>query len=175
MKLKKLVVCAMASVMVVASTMTAFAAELSNSEKKIVDALKSAGVASEYVTQAENYLKGDDVDVTDAQATTIVTQIEEAKEIAGDVKDIAKLSADQKSKIVKKIEAAANEVGLTVSVDTSKDSIVVKDAAGKVVAEATTKTVKDTGANMTVTVSVVSLLALALAGCAVAGKKFATR
>ena len=53
--------------------------------------------------------------------------------------------------------------------------IRILDANGKVVAEATTSVVKDTGANMAVTVSVVSLLAVALIGCAVAGKKFAAR
>ena len=173
MKLKKLVVAALASVMVMASTVVAFGAEISATEKSVIDALKDTGIATEYVTQAENYLKGHEL--TDAQAQVVVAEIGKAKETANGVTDINKFTSAQKSAILKNIETAAAACDLTVSVDSAKGIIRILDANGKVVAEATTSVVKDTGANMAVTVSVVSLLAVALIGCAVAGKKFAAR
>ena len=173
MKLKKLIVCAMATIMVAASSLTAFAAEMTTEEKDIIAALKDAGVPAEYVTQAENYLAKDDVTVTAAQATTIKTEIAEAKATANGTLDINKLTAAQKEAIVADVQAAAAAVDLKVSYDSTASTIKVADKTGATVVSVSDSAVKDTGADMSTTVAVVSVLGAALVACAAASKKFA--
>ena len=174
MKLKKLIVCAMATVMVAASAMTVFAAELTDEEKEIIATLKDAGVPAEYVTQAENYFAKDDVTVTAEQATTIKAEIAEAKETANGTLTLDKLSAEQKDAIVANVNAAADVLDLKVNYDSNASTIKVVDAAtGAVVVNVSDEAIKDTGADMSTTIAVVSILGAALVACAVAGKKVA--
>ncbi len=174
MKLKKLLVCAMATMMVAASTLTAFAAELTAEEKAVIQALTDAKVPAEYITQAENYLAKDDVTVTADQATAIKKEIADAKATVGTT-DLAKLTADQKSAIVADIEAAAAAVNLKVEVNSAKEEVKIVDAKGNAVANvaATDAPFQDTGADMSTTVAVLAVLGVALVACAVASKKVA--
>lgn len=174
MKLKKLIVCAMATLMVAASTLTAFAAELTAEEKDIIAALQDAGVPAEYVTQAENYLAKDDVVVTAEQATAIKSEIAAAKATANGALTLDALTDAQKEAISANVSAAAAELGLKVSYDSAASTIKVVDTAtGSEVINVSANPIKDTGADMTMAIAVVTVLGAALAVCAVASKKVA--
>lgn len=172
MKLKKFIVCAMATMMVAATTITTFGAEkLSDAEQSIITALKNANVPTEYINQATSYLQKDGVEVTADQATQINAQVETAKATASSVTKLSDLSAAQKKAIADDIAAAGKVVDLTVTYNTSSDAIVIKDATGATVLEATPEVVKPTGANMSTTIAVVAALAVALMGCGVVVSK----
>ena len=172
MKLKKLLVFGLASVMTLAMSITAFGASLSTDEQSIITALTNAGVPAQYVTQAQNYLASNTTDVSAAQATAINAQITAAKTTAGSATTMAALTTDQKNAIATNLTTAGSQIGVTVKYDAAKASITATDATGATVLSASLDSVvKTTGVNMNTTIAIVAVLAMALAACGVVVSK----
>ena len=139
MKIKKISALVLSLMLVFAMSISAFAA----SKDDIISKLQSAGVATEYVNVAKQFLA--DNTVSDADADYVIAKIDAATATANGVKDIASLTADQKSAIMADIKDAAAKLGATVSFDASNNTITaVKDGKSYVVA-LSAKVVKDTG------------------------------
>ncbi len=188
--IKKFLAVSASAIMMLAMSVSAFAAgTISADEQKILDELKAKNVPTEYVAQAEKYLTTDGVDVTAAQATEIIADIDSAAaevEKAG-IKTIADLKKNSTvlNSVASKAEAAAKVVNVTLTVNTTTGAVKAVDASGKVIFEktpststttsgtstASTGTLKRTGADSMSTVAVVSVLGLAVATLAVATKK----
>ena len=182
MKLKKLLVCGLATVMLMSMSLTAFAATLTADEQSIITTLTNAGVPAQYVTQAQNYLAGNATDVTAAQATSINAQIAVAKTTAGSVTSFAALTTDQKNTIAADLSTAGQAIGITVTFDATANSIKAVDASGATVLSASLDTattpatvIKATGVNMNTTIAIIAVLAMALVACGVlvSKKRFA--
>ena len=179
MKLKKLLVCGLATVMLMSMSITAFAATLTADEQSIITTLTNAGVPAQYVTQAQNYLAGNTTDVTSAQATVINAQIAAAKTTAGSVTSLTALTAAQKSTIAADLSAAGKEIGITVTFDTAANSIKAVDASGVTILDAaldatattTAPVIKATGVNVNSTIAIIAVLAMALVACGVVVSK----
>ena len=177
MKLKKLLVCGLATVMLMSMSITAFAATLTADEQSIITTLTSAGVPAQYVTQAQNYLAGNTTDVTAAQATAINTQITAAKATAGSVTSVALLTTAQKNTIAANLSTAGQAIGVTVAYDASANSIKAVDtASGATILSAALGTtssavIKTTGVNMNTTVAIIAFLAMTLLACGVVVSK----
>lgn len=138
------------------------------SENDILTALNDAGVPAVYVTQAENYLKANDV--SEADADQIIEHIKNAAAIAAGVTDPSKLSRAQLQAILAEVTAAAAVLGLTLTIE---DGVVTfYDAAGKIVAQFSLSgnEVKQTGSSYIYLVSGLGLL-VAAAGSAVLLKR----
>ena len=139
MKIKKISALVLSLMLVFAMSISAFAA----SKDDIISKLQSAGVATEYVNVAKQFLA--DNTVSDADAAYVIAKIDAATATANGVKDIASLTADQKTAIMADIKDAAAKLGATVSFDASNNTITaVKDGKSYVVA-LSAKVVKDTG------------------------------
>lgn len=167
MKIKKISALVLSLMLVFAMSISAFAA----SKDDIISKLQSAGVATEYVNVAKQFLA--DNKVSDADAAYVIAKIDAATATANGVKDIASLTADQKSAIMADIKDAAAKLGATVSFDASNNTITavnVKDGKSYVVA-LSAKVVKDTGFTTAATVGVVAVLAMGLVVCAFVSKK----
>lgn len=165
MKIKKISALVLSLMLVFAMSISAFAA----SKDDIISKLQSAGVATEYVNVAKQFLA--DNTVSDADAAYVIAKIDAATATANGVKDIASLTADQKSAIMADIKDAAAKLGATVSFDASNNTITaVKDGKSYVVA-LSAKVVKDTGFTTAATVVVVAVLAMGLVVCAFVSKK----
>lgn len=165
MKIKKISALVLSLMLVFAMSISAFAA----SKDDIISKLQSAGVATEYVNVAKQFLA--DNTVSDADAAYVIAKIDAATATANGVKDIASLTADQKSAIMADIKDAAAKLGATVSFDASNNTITaVKDGKSYVVA-LSAKVVKDTGFTTAATVGVVVVLAMGLVVCAFVSKK----
>ena len=111
MKIKKISALVLSLMLVFAMSISAFAA----SKDDIISKLQSAGVATEYVNVAKQFLA--DNTVSDADAAYVIAKIDAATATANGVKDIASLTADQKSAIMADIKDAAAKLGATVSFD----------------------------------------------------------
>ena len=165
MKIKKISALVLSLMLVFAMSISAFAA----SKDDIISKLQSAGVATEYVNVAKQFLA--DNTVSDADAAYVIAKIDAATATANGVKDIASLTADQKSAIMADIKDAAAKLGATVSFDASNNTITaVKDGKSYVVA-LSAKVVKDTGFTTAATVGVVAVLAMGLVVCSFVSKK----
>lgn len=172
MKLKKLLVFGLASIMTLAMSVTAFGASLTTDEQSIITALTNAGVPAQYVTQAQNYLASNTTDVSAAQATAINAQIAAAKATAGSVTTMSALTTEQKNSIATNLTTAGSQIGVTVKYDAAKASITATDATGATVLSASLDSVvKTTGVNMNTTIAIVAVLAMALAACGVVVSK----
>ena len=146
MKIKKISALVLSLMLVFAMSISAFAA----SKDDIISKLQSAGVATEYVNVAKQFLA--DNTVSDADAAYVIAKIDAATATANGVKDIASLTGDQKSAIMADIKDAAAKLGATVSFDASNNTITaVKDGKSYVVA-LSAKVVKDTGFTTAATV-----------------------
>ena len=158
MKIKKISALVLSLMLVFAMSISAFAA----SKDDIISKLQSAGVATEYVNVAKQFLA--DNTVSDADAAYVIAKIDAATATANGVKDIASLTADQKSAIMADIKDAAAKLGATVSFDASNNTITY-------VVALSAKVVKDTGFTTAATVGVVAVLAMGLVVCAFVSKK----
>ena len=166
MKIKNISALVLSLMLVFAMSISAFAA----SKDDIISKLQSAGVATEYVNVAKQFLADNTVSDADA-AAYVIAKIDAATATANGVKDIASLTADQKSAIMADIKDAAAKLGATVSFDASNNTITaVKDGKSYVVA-LSAKVVKDTGFTTAATVGVVAVLAMGLVVCAFVSKK----
>lgn len=118
------------------TTIISFAATVTPNQS-VINALKNTGkLPSVYVISAQNYLKT--VKLTKAQASGIVTDINNAAKVmkSANTKDITKLSAAQKSKVLYYINDSVKRLGLKATIKkTSKStySLVFKNSKGKTV------------------------------------------
>lgn len=138
------------------------------SENDIVTALNNAGVPAVYVTQAENYLKANDV--SEAEADQIIGHIKNAAAIANGVTDLSQLTQEQLQAILTEATAAAAVIGLTLTLE---DGVVTfYDTANSIVAQFSLSgnEVKQTGSSYIYLVSGLVLL-VAAAGSAVLLKR----
>ena len=176
--IKKILAVSVSAIMMMAMTVSAFAAGTVNaSEEAILAELKAKNVPAEYVTQARNYMEQDGVDFTDAQKATVITNIDEAAAIAktANIKSVADLknaSTAVVDSLMAKATAAATAVNLKVSLDAKSGVVTVTDATGKVVATTNTG-IKTTGADSSNAVAVMSLIGLAVVAMVVVTKKHA--
>ena len=154
--MKKITTLVLSLVLVLAMSITAFAA-IPNDDVKA--ALTEAGVTGEYYDQAVKFLANNEL--TAEQATAVKNEIKAAKATAG-------LSADQISKIKANIETAAAKVGAKVSF--ADKTISVTDAKGTQYT-VSSNPVKATGATTTATVAGIAVLAMGLVACGVAVSK----
>lgn len=174
--IKKIMAVTVSAVMMMAMTVTTFAAgTVDATEQKIIAELKAKNVPASYISQAENYLAKDDVNVTEAEAASIIADIDNAAAIAEKAgiktaEDLKKADASVIDSIVAEVKKAAAVVGLTVSYDTKAGTVTILDKDNKVVATSNVG-VKKTGADSMSTVAVVSVLGLAVAALAVVSKK----
>lgn len=161
--MKKITTLVLSLVLVLAMSITAFAATKDDVKK----ALKDAGVYSEYASQIDQFL--DNNEITASEADKVVTLINDAKAIAGS-KDLKSLSATEKSQIEAKITEAAKVYGAEVKFDTNNKKVVVTDKNNKSY-EAAVNPVKSTGVSTTATVAGIAVLAMGLVACGVAVSK----
>lgn len=166
MKIKKISALVLSLMLVFAMSISAFAA----SKDDIISKLQSAGVATEYVNAAKQFLADNTVSDEDA-AAYVIAKIDAATATANGVKDIASLTADQKSAIMADIKDAAAKLGATVSFDASTNTITAVKDGKSYVAAPSAKVVKDTGFTTAATVGVVAVLAMGLVVCAFVSKK----
>lgn len=153
-------------------------------EQKIIDALnngvevegKKVALPAEYINQAESFLKTNDV--TAAQASTIIVNIDAAKKVMVDNKitDVKDIKGATASEIFAIAQAAAKEVGVTLTMDNTNKTITVTDKDGKklfVVGadKSTTNPIKDTGDDYTMMFVMTGAIALLLAGAGVVASK----
>lgn len=132
MKAKKLIVGAALS-MFLFSIGTANAA----TKQDVINALKSAGANSAILTMAENYLKT--TNLSSDKLDAVVKNINDVKAImdAKGVKDVTKLSKEDKDKILAEVADTAKIVGLNANVVVGKDgkrTISLTNDKGKTVA-----------------------------------------
>ena len=165
MKIKKISALVLSLMLVFAMSISAFAA----SKDDIISKLQSAGVATEYVNAAKQFLA--DNTVSDEDAAYVIAKIDAATATANGVKDIASLTADQKSAIMADIKDAAAKLGATVSFDASTNTITAVKDGKSYVAAPSAKVVKDTGFTTAATGGVVAVLAMGLVVCAFVSKK----
>jgi len=166
----------LAVLLVVMVTVMTCAASVSAAAKEddIVTALKTAGVADAYIAQAESYMAQDGVDLTEAQITGIVADINAANSVKAGQTDYSKLSSAQKTDIMNDVAHAASLLGLTSGM-TDAHTFTIYDKTGKAILSADAAgAVKKTGFDYTIVF--VGLAVIALAGVsAVAAKKVIRR
>ena len=174
--IKKLLAVSASAVMMLAMSVSAFAAgSINTNEQKILDELNAKNVPAKYVSQAKNYVEKDGVDITEAQANDIIAHIDTAAKIVSDagIKTAEELKNNKEilNKVVDEAKAAAQVVGLTLSFNNTTGEATIVDTTGKTVAVIGSGTTRTTGADSMSTVAVVSVLGLAVAALAVVTKK----
>lgn len=176
--IKKILAVSVSAVMMMAMSVSTFAAgTVNDSEAAIIAELEAKKVPAEYISQARNYMEQDGVEFTAEQKATVIANIDDAATIAKEaniksVDDLKKASSTVVDRIMAKVTAAATAVDLKVSLDTKTGVAKVTDKSGKVVATTDTG-IKTTGADSMNTVAVVSLLGCAVVALAVVTKKHA--
>lgn len=161
--MKKITTLVLSLVLVLAMSITAFAATPNDDVKA---ALKEAGVTGEYYDQAVKFLANNEL--TAEQATAVKMKSRQLRQLLVMAKSVADLSADQISKIKANIETAAAKVGAKVSF--ANKTISVTDAKGTQYT-VSSNPVKATGATTTATVAGIAVLAMGLVACGVAVSK----
>lgn len=174
--LKKMIAVSLTAAMMVATTVTTFAAgTIDSNEAAIIAELEAKNVPAEYVSQAKNYFEQDGIDVTESQAESIIANIDDAAVIAKEAgikstADLAKADTAVFDKIMGKVSSAADVVGLTAAYDAKTGTATIKDGAGKIVATSNVG-VKETGADSMSTVAVMSVLGAAVVALVATAKK----
>lgn len=173
---KKIIALSLTVAMMTAASVTAFAAgTIDDNEAAILAELEAKNVPAEYISQAQNYFEQDDVEVTADEAEAIIANIDDAAVIAKEAgiksaEDLKKVDTAVIDKIMVKVSAAAETIGLTAAFDAKTGKAVIKDKAGKVVATTNVGT-KPMGADSMSTVVVVSVLGAAVVAMVAAAKK----
>lgn len=181
MKKFAVIVLAIALLIVPMSISASAESAINEFEKKVLEALdenvkvgdKTFHLPQEYVTQAENFLKT--IDMTEAEAETILEKIADSKEIIVDnnitsTTDLKALPADAKKAILENGKAASAAVDAELTYD-GTDVTVTHDGA-PVFEDA--PIIKVTGAEVDYTAIVLAaaaVIAMLVAGFAVASKK----
>lgn len=180
MKIKKFMVAAVATMLCLAGTMTAFAAGISTDEQAIIDKLKAGftvdgktvSVPTDIINQVENEFMKNETDVTAAQASVIEGKMDEviAFAQANDVTDVAS-AKEYADDIIPLVQAAASEIGYTVAYDASSDTgLTVSDPEGNTV-YTSKAVVNQTGFDMTAPIAVGVGMVAILAACVVVASK----
>lgn len=153
---------------------------INENEKSIMDNLKSSvtvegktvNVPSEYVVAAEKYFATDGIDLTADDASVVNEQINNAKAVIVENKitDLKTMNKASQDKILGYAKIAANKLGVTLEIDYSAKTIIVKDKNGKVLL-IVEKTVKNTGDDYTSVLLISGFLAMVLAGAGVMASK----
>ena len=170
--MKKLFVALMVIVMLVAFSVTAFAARsLSADEVRLVDALRGKEILGEKVEQAditafENYLMGLDEPLSAAAVDSIIGSIDEVIAIieATGAKTVDGLSKAVKDQVLNIAKSALALAGLSISItsDAKTSKIVITDNAGNPVIDRVV--IKNTGfANFSQIVLISSIVIAAAA------------
>jgi len=178
-KMKKIITAIICIALVTAVCISASAAGLDTNKQKVMDALKTSveidgklvSLPTDLLNQAENYLLRDDVTVTAVQADAVVGHVKDANDIiknAGITK-IEDLTSTERTALLDKIYKAAEVVGLTVAVDSAKNTISIL-ADGQLVAT-DEPALKVTGPNTTSLVVFSGIVFVLIAGCFVAARK----
>lgn len=149
-------------------------------EQAILDNLKSSvtvegktvTVPSDYIVAAEKYFATEGVDLTAEDASVVNTQIEAAKQIIIDEKvtDLTTIKKSAQDKILSHAQVAAKQLGVTLEVDYSSKTIIVKDKNGNELLKVE-KTIKNTGDDYTSVLVLSGLLAMVLAGAGIVASK----
>ena len=152
------------------------ASGINSEEQRILDELKSQFIVegktvaldSSYLNSAENYMSLDGVEITDLQATIVISQIQAVKQILIDNKitDLKKIAKTYQDQILTLSRIAANELGLILTADMSSKTIIIKNAEGKIMFS-TSKIIKNTGDDYTKTLALSGAVALLLAGAGI--------
>ena len=178
-EMKKIISVVVCIILAAAVALNASAAGLDANKQKIMDALKSSfkvdgkivSLPADILTQAENYLKRDDVTITASQADSIVRQVNEAAEIvkAAGATKVADIKPADKSAVLDKIQKAAEVVNLTVAVDSSKN--VISILSGDQLVATDEAALKVTGPNPASLIIFAGIGLFLLTGCFVAARK----
>ena len=141
-------------------------------EQKIIDALEAGvtvdGLKAADINAAKNYLTNNDV--TAAQVTTILNNIEGAKSYmqTNHIKDIASIKGAHATAILGFAQAAADVLGLTIKVGADGTVTVYK---GSEVVYSTTNVIKKTGYDFTQTAVMAAGLVAVLFGAGYYAKR----
>lgn len=174
--MKKFVSILCVMVIAAACAVPAFAA----SEADVMSELKSGvtlggktyTLPAQFANGAQKYL--DTHELSDDEASTIISQIADAKNtIESDgAEDVLSVSKETRQAVLSNAKAAAEVVGLKVSVGADKSSVMVTDADGNVVFQGD-HPIKRTGAgvNASTAVAVASIIVLMLGAATVTGVK----
>lgn len=174
----------LAIMMVSILSVCAFAAPSINAdEQRILDAVSEKITVSGkeitldpiWINYAKNYMSGDNVNITKAQADEIIGYVTQAKEIAKSSELVGtKKFKDQANKdIFALVQKSAKVVGLTAEHKaTDVHHFTIRDAQGNIICESTA-TIKATGASVNYGVlAVVAFVIVAAIGGAVCVKKY---
>ena len=132
---------ALAAVVTVSASTSAFAAGINSAEQKILDTLNTTvtmngvekSIPAGYLNQAENYFNT--VEITDEEADKIVSAIEDAKaylESTG-AANVGALTVDQANTVVSKVQAGLSVIGLTLQYTKSTGAVSIVDKSGNTV------------------------------------------
>lgn len=187
MRKKGIIAAGLTLVMSLGLCTTCFAAGVSASEQKILDALKklelsngaSIELPAKYYAQVDKYLTT--YELTDAAVDDVLTKIGEVKTILveEDVKSIADAKTVMSSSTEKadKIVAAANNVAkaagvadLNISYADGKIDYALADKKGDEI-KPNDSVIKDTGINATATAAVAAAGIVVLGGCVAVARK----
>lgn len=171
--MKKILSLAICVFLLATACLTVSAAGLDANKSKVLDSLKTqvsvggkkVSLPSELVAQAENFLKRDDVNITSEQADVIIENINKAMNTVktSGVTNVSDLSLKDKTAILDNVRAAAEVVGLTVSVNsTAKTIVVLKDGVPVATNEAA---LKITGPDVTAIYVFSGIFLVLMAGC----------
>ncbi len=136
-KVLKVLSAAMLSALVAVSAVATVSAAsgINDAEQKVLDNLgtgielesgETLNVPSGKITKAENYFAQSDVDLSQAQANSIVAQIDAAKEyvIETGITSWSELDDDMRSELASYAQQAADNAGLKVTVNSDGDVII---------------------------------------------------
>jgi hypothetical protein len=149
-KMKKIISSILALALVAVFCIPAFAASgINTNEQKLIDEIKNGVKISgktynvdQYKTTLENYLNRDDVDLTEAQASTVLSDMNKAVALfetesgkaaltSGEIK-VRDLSTADKNAFVSYVNDAAKALNVTVTWDAS-GVVTIKDAKGNII------------------------------------------
>lgn len=154
--MRKFICALFACMLVVAMSVTAFAATgLNANEKAVLDALKASDhIPQAYVNTAMNYFLGD-CDMTEAEKNQILAYIaagsavikNDAKEQGSENKDfsLSDLSAEGREEVLQLGKEACAEVDLTLSYAPSSNKVVITPVDSKVPVFVSSSVIKATG------------------------------
>lgn len=170
--MKKVIATVICAVLAAVS-LTASAAGLDVNKNRVLNRLKtgisvagkSVSLPGELITQAENFLKRDDVVITAKQADKIISHINSGINIVKEagVTRISELNMQDKTAILDNIRAAAGVLGLKVSINsTDKTITVLKDNVPVATTEAA---LKITGTGISAILVMVGVCVALIIGC----------
>ncbi|MCL2249480.1 MAG: hypothetical protein FWC13_09430 [Oscillospiraceae bacterium] len=165
--LKRVVTIILITVFVFAFTASAFAATQSDLIAFIQNlrALRPGPNSQNALAQAYVWLR--QTTITDAEATTIMSQLNSAVASAGDANAFIDLSAAQLQEILLQANAASETLNLTLAADLDAGTFILRDAAGNIIVSATAYTgiIQQTGIDhsgvIIITIAIVALFGVA--------------